>query len=406
MIQRGVASVVDASYEPVAEEEATSPPLNKEAMSDVRFQAEQAMAGLERIESEWTALAGSIPDAQFNHFPGWYRAYLTSGRCDPASVWFIVARNDSQALVGVFPLQFQSRRVKLLRPRLLGTIDDDELQLSDFTFAKTAGGASLVYQLTHWLRRQRTLRWDQLRLVKITENSSLAHAMRAQPPDMTLAEVYDRSAYFDTTGTYEQATQWISAKFRSNLRRRARLAQASEKLRFESCRCSAGLEAAFNTFLEVEASGWKGDAGTVSAIRCRPDMLGFYSGLVREFGPRGECVIHLLWLGEQAIAAQLGLRIGRTLHMLKVGYRDELSVFAPGILLQEMTIRHACEDPGLDVLNMVNDPAWLKSFRPFTIATSLYRAPNLTVRGLITHLSLLARLKWKSPAEKQVLSQR
>ena len=37
------------------------------------------------------------------------------------------------------------------------------------------------------------------------------------------------------------------------------------------------------------------------------------------------------------------------------------SLLAPGILLQEKTLRHACEHPGIDVLNMVNDPEWYEA---------------------------------------------
>jgi hypothetical protein len=302
----------------------------------------------------------------------------------------------------VFPLQLESRhvelekrRAKIVRPRLLGTINDDELQLSDFVFAPTTHNATLVYELTSWLRMQRTLRWDQLRVVKIPEDSSFSYAARARLPWATLAERYDASAYFDVSGTYEQATQAMSNKFRSNLRRRARLADSTAPRRFRSYHRPEDAPEGFDVFLKVEASGWKGQNGTSSAIRCRPGMLAFYSELVREFAPLGNCFIHTLWHGDLPIAAQFGLRIGRTLHILKVGYRDTHALLAPGILLHEMTIRHACQDPGIDVLSLVNSPPWAKSFRPLTVGVWLYRTPNWTMRGLLAQVGLLAWNKWK-----------
>jgi CelD/BcsL family acetyltransferase involved in cellulose biosynthesis len=359
------------------------------------FQAYQGSQGLEHLAPEWTVLAESMPSARFNHFPGWYRAHLASHRSDPASLWFIAAYRDQQ-LVAVFPLQFQNHRVKVLRPKFLGTIDDDELQLSDFVFAQTASNANLICEMTRWLRSQRALRWDMLRMLKIPEDSSFAYAARARLPRATVAIRYDGSAHFDTSGTYEQATQAMSNKFRSNLRRRTRLAESSAALRFQCCQRRDELDEAFNMFLDIEASGWKGPAGTSSAIRCRPGVLAFYTALLREFGARDQCVINLLWHGEQAIAGQLGLHIGRTLHILKVGYRDVHPVLAPGILLQERTIRHACEDDGIDVLSMVNEPHWARSFKPLTVGVWLYYVPNWNVQGLLAHFGILATRKWKA----------
>jgi hypothetical protein len=343
-------------------------------------------------------LAKSIPSARFNHFPGWYRAYLTSRMSDPDTVWFIAAYRDGRELAAIAPLQFQRRRVRLLHPRLLGTVDDDELQLSDFVFAPTGSNAGLVYELIRWLRRQRMLRWDQLRILKISDNSSFTFSARSQLPTTTLAEPYDGSAWFDTSGTYEQATSAMSAKFKSNLRRRARLAGKLAPLRFQCYRQARELDEGFNVFLEVESSGWKGSAGSSSAIRCRPAVLAFYTEVVREFGPRNECVINVMWHGNQAIASQFGLRIGRTVHILKVGYRDELALYAPGILLHEMTLRHACEDPEVDVLSLVNNPPWASSFRPSTVPVWIYRVPNWSARGLLAHLALLIWRRWKTRA--------
>lgn len=385
--QRAGAGLAESRPKPLV-----TPSLENEP---IRFRAEQGLRGLERLAPEWTALVESMPAARFNHFPGWYRAHLSSHRSDPQSFWFIAAYRGQQ-LVAIFPLQLQRRRVKILRPKFLGTIDDDELQLSDFVFAQVESNSNLLYEMTGWLRTQRTLRWDLLRMLKIPDDSSFAYAGRTRLPSPTVATRYDGSAYFDTSGSYEHATRAMSSKFRSNLRRRARLAESSAGLRFQSYRRRDEIDQAFDTFLDIEASGWKGPAGTSSAIRCRPEVLAFYTALVREFGADDECVINLLWYGEQAIAGQFGLRIGRTLHILKVGYRDGHSLLAPGILLLERTIRHACEDPGIDVLSMVNEPYWAKSFKPLTVGVWLYYVPNWTVRGLLAYLGILAMRPWKT----------
>jgi CelD/BcsL family acetyltransferase involved in cellulose biosynthesis len=371
----------------------------QKAAAALVFQAHQGLSGLQRLTPEWMRLVDLIPGARFNHFPEWYRAYLTSSNCDPANVWFIAAYREGQ-LVAICPLQFQNHRVPLLHPRYLGTIEGNELQLSDFVFAPVTDNAWLLYELTRWLRVQRTLRWDVLRLVMVSEDSSLGYAAKARSPSLTLAADYDASAYFDTSGTYDQATRAMSAKMRSNLRRRTRLAASLAPLRFESCRRADEVTSAFEIFLDLESSGWKGPTGNTSSIRCRPRVLAFYTEMVREFTARNQCVINLLWHGEQAIAAQLGLHLGRTLYILKVGYLDTNPTLAPGILLQDRTIRNACEHPEVDVLSMVNDPHWVHSFKPNTVKVRLHCISNWSAQGLLAHLGLWLKRSWLTHAPK------
>jgi CelD/BcsL family acetyltransferase involved in cellulose biosynthesis len=367
--------------------------LDYQKGDDPTFVAHQGLEGLQRLAPEWSALAHSLPGARFMHFPEWYRAYLSSLASDPARVWFIAAYRDEE-LAAVFPLEFQDHRVGVLRPHVFGTIDDEQMQLSDFVFAQTAENEDLLYQLTQWLRTQRTLRWHELRLRKVREDSSIAHAVRARLPAGTVALRHDGSSYFLTNGTYDQATQAMSGSFKRNLRRLARRAEQSAPLRFQSYRRPEALAEAFEILINIEASGWKGNSGTASAICCRPAMLEFYRALVREFGARDACVINVLWHGEHAVAGQFCLHIGDTLNVLKIGFSDAHSHIAPGNLLLERTIQHACDDRGIDIVSLVNQPPWSKSFKPLTIGVWSYCAPNWSVQGCLVHLGLLGKRAW------------
>lgn len=364
-----------------------SSPVNGDKLT---FHAGQGLRALEQLLPAWDALLESMPDARFNHFPEWYRAYLSSLESDPNRVWFVSAHRN-QDLVAIFPMHFQDFRAGAFRPRMLGTIDDDQMQLSDFIFPQTAANAGLLNDLTAWLRRQGTLRWDELRLRKVSSESSIAYAARACLPKATEALEYFTSAYFKTDGTYERATQAMTSKFKSNLRRRNRIGAQSAPLQLRVYRRPEELNEAFEIFLELEASGWKGAAGTSSAIRCQPAMQDFYAGLVREFGARDACVINLLWHGEQAVAGQFCLQVRRTLYILKVGFSESHAQFAPGILLLERVLRQACDDPGIDVLHLVNEPPWAKFFRPLVVGVWSYFAPNWSVRGMLVHLGLLVK---------------
>jgi CelD/BcsL family acetyltransferase involved in cellulose biosynthesis len=370
------------------------------------FQAYQGLQGFERLLPEWNELLRSIPEVRFNQYPEWYRAYLSSSlEPDANRIWFIAGYRN-EILQAVFPLQLYTTRVGLLRHRQLGTIEHDQMLLSDFVFAQTPENQDLLDELTRWLRSQRSIRWDELRLRRVSAESSIAYSARVRLPQAMAALRFPASAYFCTRGTYEQATQAMTSKFRSNLRRRNRIAEESAPLRHRVYRTQAELREAFELFLAIEASGWKGDAGTSSAIRCLPAMLAFYAALVREFGARDACVINLLWHGDEPVAGELCLQIGRTLNILKVGFKEAHHKFAPGLLLLDRMIRQACDDPGIDVLHMVNNPTWAEFFKPLITEVMVYFAPNWNASGLVVHAGKLAKHKgevWRNGAAGKVI---
>jgi CelD/BcsL family acetyltransferase involved in cellulose biosynthesis len=235
----------------------------------------------------------------------------------------------------------------------------------------------------------------------VAEDSSMGQALRERLPAATLALRHDGSSFFDTRGNYEQATASMSGSFRRNLRRFARRAEQSAELKFQSYRSQEELGAAFDTLMEIVASGWKGRAGTGSAINCCPRMLGFYRSLVQQFGPLDACIINLLWHGGHAVAGQFCLHIGRTLSILKVGFHEAHSQIAPGNLLLERTLQAACENEATDVVSLVNQPPWSRNFKPQTVGVWSYCAPNWNLQGCLVHLGLVGKRTWDAVRGRQ-----
>jgi CelD/BcsL family acetyltransferase involved in cellulose biosynthesis len=369
-------------------------------ISGFTFEAHQGAAGFERLLPAWTALVDSMPTPRFVHYPEWYRAYMTSLESESSRLWFVAAYRN-RALIAVFPMQFQDLRLKGLRPRVFGTIDNDEMQSSDFVYQRTTETEKLLSAFAQWLRSQRKIRWDELRLRKVREDSAIAHSARAELPKATVLLLHDGCSYFQTQGSVEQATASMSGSFRRNLRRLAKRAEQSAKLRVETYRSSEELEKGFQLFVEIEASGWKGDAGLSSAIRCRPAMLAFYRGVMREFSVRNACVINVLWHGDTPVAGQFCLQIGTTLNILKIGFSEAHAKIAPGNLLLERIIAKSCADNGIDFVSLVNDPSWARTFKPLRIGVWSYCAPNWTVRGGLVHLGLLAKRRIEARGNKR-----
>jgi len=363
---------------------------NQKEIYGFTFEAFQGFEGFEKLSPHWTTLVESMPSPRFVHYPEWYRAYLTSLENETSRLWFIAAYRAG-SLIAIFPMRFQDYLFAGIRPRVFGTIDNDQMQSSDFVFHRTTETEKLLSAFTHWLRGQRSIRWDELRLRNVREDSAIAHSARAQLPKATVMLRHDGCSYFQTHGDFEQATEAMSGTFKRNLRRLAKRAEQTAPLRVESYRRAEELEKAFQVFIDIEASGWKGDAGSSSAIRCRPEMLAFYRELLRQFSIRNVCVINVLWHGEAPVAGQFCLHIGATLSVLKIGFSEAHARFAPGNLLLERVIARSCADPRIDFVSLVNDPPWARNFKPLSIGVWSYCAPNWTARGAMVHLGLLAK---------------
>jgi CelD/BcsL family acetyltransferase involved in cellulose biosynthesis len=354
------------------------------------FEAFQGSEGFERLSPHWTALVESMPNPRFVHYPEWYAAYLASLESDASRLWFIAAYRNGE-LIAVFPMSFQDFRFKGIRPRVFGTIDNDQMQSCDFVFQRTTETEKLLSAFAQWLRSQRAIRWDELRLRNVREDSAIAHSARAELPKGTLMLRHDGCSYFQTHADVELATEAMSGTFKRNLRRLAKRAEQTAPLRVESYRRTDELDKGFDVFIDIEASGWKGETGLSSAIRCRPEMLAFYREVLRQFSVRNVCVINVLWHGDTPVAGQFCLHIGSTLNILKIGFSEAHARFAPGNLLLERVIARSCADPRIDFVSLVNDPPCARNFKPLRIGVFSYCAPNWTPRGAMVHLGLIAK---------------
>src|SRR3546814_2586619 len=80
--------------------------------------------------------------------------------------------------------------------------------------------------------------------------------------------------------------------------------------RFLHARDPEALRALYAEFVRIEASGWKGAAGT--ALRNMPALERFFENVVTRFGAAGQCEITALEVDGKIISAQLGTMVGDT----------------------------------------------------------------------------------------------
>jgi hypothetical protein len=123
----------------------------------------------------------------------------------------------------------------------------------------------------------------------------------------------------------------ISTVRRKKLRRQRRQLEDIAPLSFATTSDPAGIEAALKDFLVLEASGWKGLAGT--AIVNDPAVRNFVQSAVAGLAADGQVRIDRLLLNGTAIAAAMTLASGDTAWCWKIAYNEALARSSPGVQL-------------------------------------------------------------------------
>ena len=384
-------------------------------MSSLRLEVLRGPSGLERLARDWERLAEQIPGKSCVHLWEWHRSYLAALAPAPGDALYCAFYAGTEPMA-ILPLERATER--LMGVRL------DTLRLP--THAHVPYGDVLLHPrarldmrlLTRALRRA-GLRWDLLLMGRVLADSAVAALMRALPesryagvpaalhPGLSgglAAGLHARLAAglwaveqvggSDALPTlrYKELLERMSKNFRGSLRKaRNRLARLAD-VRFVSAQTPAALEDAYAAFLEVEASGWKGSAGT--AIKLDPRLREFYGQLVARLGPSGRCQIHLLAAGEQVIAAQLAILAGERCYLLKIGHHEGYRHLAPGNMLLERLLEGYQGDPAIAYVDLVSNASWHRSWNPIVREVLGFYLFEPSARGL---------LAWSGLRGKQVL---
>lgn len=340
------------------------------------FDIVQGIRGLLGIQQEWQALVDQDDTASMLQQPACHGAYLRHLCETPEQVVFVAARQGGR-LQAVLPLEI-SRRMAGMVMRDARLVTHEHMLLADIAARPTVVRACWPAML-QWLKSGNGPHWDILNLDGLAENAVLNLGLASHQGELTLTSPQRTTAWLDCRGSVDQALADVQRAHRGNVRRLARRASARAPLRFDVVRTPDRLDEALAHFFAVEASGWKADAGT--AIARHPALRAFYTELAQAFMARQSCRIHLLWLGDEVIAAQYALIGGRQLNLMKIGYSDAHRELAPGHLIMQNAIESTCADPALDRLSFVTNPTWAHLWKPQVSEVLMHRLFNPTLRG-------------------------
>ncbi len=344
--------------------------------------------GLADLREPWRQLVDSLSQKRFFHLYPWYRSYIDSLEDNPASVFFCLMSRGSSP-VALFPLRRTERKIYGVRFRCLEIPTHDHMNLSDFIFEKTADNAVLLRTLVRHVRRLSGEAWDLINIPNALEDSATAYALKHAPPLLSITSQTKRSNYVNCDMPYEQMADNFKGQFRRNLRRLRRRALEMGNLQFHSYRSAQDIHKHLPELLEVEASGWKGEGGTQTAISCDQSITRFYQQVVEEFSASGQCMLNLLTLNDKCIAGQLCLLVDGTVYILKIGFAESFSAIAPGNLIMGELFRQCAEDSQIRAASFITDKEW--NFLWGAVSASVYDHKIFNHATLMGWFGYLAR---------------
>jgi CelD/BcsL family acetyltransferase involved in cellulose biosynthesis len=134
----------------------------------------------------------------------------------------------------------------------------------------------------------------------------------------------------------------VSSGRRKEMRRQFRRLEEFGPVTFDTIADPDDIPAALKDFLVLEASGWKGVAGT--AIVDEPSIKAFVQTAVTSLAAEGHARIDRMLLDGRPIAVTVTLRNGDTAWCWKIAYNEGMARFSPGVqLICELTEKLAAD---------------------------------------------------------------
>jgi len=162
----------------------------------------------------------------------------------------------------------------------------------------------------------------------------------ARPSDRVTRSSHALTMSIGLVGGFERYWAARPRKLRENIRRYEHRAESTgDALRLHTITQPEDMPEALRRYSELEATGWKGRAGT--AVDESTGQLCTYTNAMVAFAAEGAACVLELWLGTTLVASRLLARQGAAVVALKTCYSEQHRAIAPGRILLKRAIEHA-----------------------------------------------------------------
>ncbi len=204
--------------------------------------------------------------------------------------------------------------------------------------------------------------YSSLKIRRLQESAPMLKMARNCLPDMPILQRFNgKGSYIEVAGSFEEYRATLKASFVRNLNRLERKLKKLGDLHYEFITENTDNPNYLQTFLEIEASCWKGRNN--SAISKCPSHREFYMTLTRRLARLGWLEWHFLAAAGKTIAANLAIRVNHRLVILKIGYDEKYASYSPGSKLFEKMIKRAFDSGEIDEIDCLSEYTWNRNWR-------------------------------------------
>lgn len=329
---------------------------------------------LAQYEDAWNALAWAAPQQSPMLGYAWVAAHLEH-RLPAGASWLVVVATRVQKLVGVLPLLITPLRVLGLTRQKLSTPYDGHTNSGDALIDAQAGDEVLPKLFAAAFDAVPDA--VSLTVTRTPQASPTVSVAASEKIPLMMAEVDSRGAYLLVPENFDTYRSGLGRNFRSNLNKAANKLAKLPGVEYQFMRGADAAVADLERLIAVEASNWKGQAG--SSIASDPATIAFYSRLVRNLAYAGWLEWHFLKADGKTIAGNLCMRFADSVVLWKLGYDEQYASCSPGGMVMQELLKRACETRDTREINLTTDQPWYSNwqmvYRDYFNVTIVKRSP-------------------------------
>jgi CelD/BcsL family acetyltransferase involved in cellulose biosynthesis len=299
----------------------------------------------------WRALSERASEPNGYYLPDWELAVNAFAR-DRGNAAALSAWGDASQLIGLLPVISMWRAYKIPLPALVsadpyGTLSTPPL---DHELAEDAA-MGLMRQARQCGARALILRDVSLDGAAMKAFTDVLRRGGMQP---LILQSHVRACLDATRDADELLHDALGHKKLKELRRqRNRLAEHGP-VHFGVADAPGDIATEIETFLKLEASGWKGQRGT--ALGQNEGDAAFIRRAASALAEARQCEIATLRAGDTPAASAIVLRHQDRAFYFKLGVDERFSKFSPGVQLTLDLTRHLCADPAIASVDSTANP--------------------------------------------------
>jgi CelD/BcsL family acetyltransferase involved in cellulose biosynthesis len=340
--------------------------------------------GYQSLQDDWQTLAESVALRSFYQHPAWFHAYFDRPSGFSDEIEFRCVYRGSR-LLAVLPLTYRSR--------LRGLISEATFPISvglympDICLAADADKQLIWDVMRNPAGPDKAPKWDVFATGPVLESSAISGCIRRTAARRPVKSKADRCTFIDIIN-YEDAYKALKKKFRGNLNNARNRLEAQDSFEFLLITDSEDMDWAYEHFVELEMSGWKGKKEDVRERYPAPAAIGlskskylFYKNVVHEFAKKKSTEICFLKVDGRTIGAQILILLGETSYLLKTAFDESAKGYSPGHLMIDFALRRYSPEETVKSMCLITDYDWFKYWNPRYIHYTDLRDCNVTIGG-------------------------